>query len=252
MESAWKTEINFWDNSPLNTTPVRNKRVHHRQAPWSKTKRDKPSSGDGTVLEGWLNGPCKIHSTEGTTPTHSLRACWILRQVAKSGEELLALEHQPSNTSTVLTVFETFASNNMRKRTIRELAEVYQVAIANPWSDTAITFNASDEPTFRTTRAPAALVLSPIVDGFRLTKVLMDGGSGLNLIYEETLRKMEIDWSHIERSSTTFRGIIPSREARCTGKITLDVVFGSPDNYRSEEVTFQVASFSSGYHAILG
>ena len=106
----------------------------------------------------------------------------------------------------------------MRKRTIRELAEVYQVATANPWSDTAITFNVSDEPKFRTARAPAALVLSPIVDGFRLTKVLMDGGSGLNLIYEETLRKMEIDWSRIERSSTTFRGIIPSREARYTRK----------------------------------
>ena len=42
------------------------------------------------------------------------------------------------------------------------------------------------------------MVLSPIVDGFRLTKILMDGGSGLNLIYEETLRKMEIDWSRIE------------------------------------------------------
>ena len=98
--------------------------------------------------------------------------------MAKSGEELLAPEHQPKDTSTVLTVFETFASNNMRKRTLRSLAEVYQVATINPWSDTAITFNASDEPKFRTARAPAALVLSPIVDGFRLTKVLMDGGSG--------------------------------------------------------------------------
>ena len=29
MESAWKTEINFWDNPALNTTPVRNKRVHY-------------------------------------------------------------------------------------------------------------------------------------------------------------------------------------------------------------------------------
>ena len=66
------------------------------------------------------------------------------------------------------------------------------------------------------------------MDGFRLTKVLMDSGSGLNLIYEETLNKMEIDKNHIERSSTTFRGIIPSWEARCAGKITLDVVFGMP------------------------
>ena len=189
MESAWKTEIKFWDNPALNTTPVRNKKVHYRQAPGLNTKKQKPSIGHGTVLEGWLNGPCKIHSTECATPTHSLRACWILRQVAKSGEELLAPENHPNSTSTVLTVFETFASNNRRTQTLRSLAEIYHLATINPWSDTAITFNASDEPKFRTARAPAALVLSPIVDGFRLTKVLMDGGSGLNLIYEETLQK---------------------------------------------------------------
>lgn len=80
----------------------------------------------------------------------------------------------------------------------------------------------------------------------------MDGGSRLNLVYEETLNKMEIDKSRIEQRSTTFRGIITSREARCAGKITLDVVFGMPENYRSEEITFQVAPFSSGYHALLG
>ena len=90
------------------------------------------------------------------------------------------------------------------------------------------------------------------MDGFRLTKVLMDGGNGLNLIYEETLQKMEIDWNRIEQSSTTFRGIIPSREACCAGKITLDVVFGTPDNYRSEEITFQVAPLNSGCHTLLG
>ena len=182
----------FWDNPALNSNPVRTKRVHHHRTPGINTKKPKPSTGHGTVLERWLDRPCRIHSTEDTTPTHSLRACWILRQVAKIGEDLLILEaaeSQPEDTSTVLTVFETFASNNMRKRTLHSLAEVYQVATINPWSDTTITFNASDEPRFRIARAPAALVLSPIVDGFRLTKVLMDGGSGLNLIYEETLQK---------------------------------------------------------------
>ena len=124
-------------------------------------------------MEEWLNGSCKIYSTPDTTPTHSLRACWILRQVAKSGEDLL-LKHPTGDNNTVFTVFETFASNNRRKRAQRSLAEVCHVAI-NPWNNTAITYNGSDEPHFRTVRAPAALVLSPIVDGFRLTKVLMDG-----------------------------------------------------------------------------
>ena len=98
----------------------------------------------------------------------------------------------------------------MRKRTLCNLTEVYQVATINPWSNTAITFNASDEPKFRTAREPTALVLSPIVDGFRLTKVLMDGGSGLNLIYEETLQRMEIDWSRIEQSTQPLEELFPA------------------------------------------
>ena len=190
MGSAWKTEVQFWDNPALNTNLVRNKRVHYHNTPGLTTKKQKPSTGQGTVLEGWLNGPCKIHSTTDAILTHNLRACWILQQVAKSGEDILlpnTTEHHPVDNNTVLTVFETFASNNRRKRTLRSMAEICHIAEINPWSDTAITFNASDEPKFRTARAPAALVLSPIMDGFRLTKVLMDGGSGLNLIYEETL-----------------------------------------------------------------
>ena len=183
---------------------VRGKRVRYHKTPEFITKKQKPSTRHGTILDGWLNGPYKIHSTADAIPTHSLRTCWILRQVAKSGEDLLlpnTTEHYPVDNNTVLTVFETFASNNRRKRTLRSMAEICHVAAINPWSDTAITFNASDEPKFRTARAPAALVLSPIMDGFRLTKVLMDGGNGLNLIYEETLQKMEIDWNRISEAA---------------------------------------------------
>ena len=40
--------------------------------------------------------------------------------------------------------------------------------------------------------------------------------------------------------------------ACCTGSITLDVVLGSPDNFRSEELIFDIVPFSSEYHALLG
>ena len=50
MESARKTETKFWDNPALKASPVRNKRVHHRQTPGSSTKKQKPSTGHGTVL----------------------------------------------------------------------------------------------------------------------------------------------------------------------------------------------------------
>ena len=75
------------------------------------------------------------------------------------------------------------------------------------------------------------MVLDPIVDGYHLTRVLMDGGSSLNLIYQDIVRKMGIDSSRINKSNTTFKGVIPGVEARCTGSLTLEVVFGSPDNF---------------------
>ena len=80
----------------------------------------------------------------------------------------------------------------------------------------------------------------------------MDGGSSLNLLYQDTVRKMGINPSRIKPTRTTFKGVIPGLEARCTGSITLEVVFGSPDNFRSEELIFDIVPFRSGYHALLG
>ena len=62
---------------------------------------------------------------------------------------------------------------------------------------------------------------------------------------------MGIDPSRIKPTKTTFKGVIPGVEARCTGSITLEVVFGSPDNFRSEELIFDIVPFRSGYHALL-
>ena len=75
MESAWKTQTQFWDNPALTKPLVRTKRVHSHKSSDTITKKQKPTTGHGTILEGWLNGPCKIHSTTDTIPTHSLRAC---------------------------------------------------------------------------------------------------------------------------------------------------------------------------------
>ena len=96
------------------------------------------------------------------------------------------------------------------------------------------------------------MVLDPIIDRFHLTRVLMDGGSSLNLLYQDTVRKTGIDPSRIKPTKITFKGVIPSVEACCTGSITLEVVFGSPDNFRSEELIFDIVPFGSGYHALLG
>ena len=95
------------------------------------------------------------------------------------------------------------------------------------------------------------MVLDPIIDGYHLTRVLMDGDSSLNLIYQDTVRRMGIDPSRISQSNTTFEGVIPGVEARCRGSLVLEVTFGSPGNFRSEELLFTIAPLQSGYHALL-
>jgi hypothetical protein len=47
------------------------------------------------------------------------------------------------------------------------------------------------------------LVLKPVVAGSRLNKVLIDGGSGLNVLFTKTLKKMKLDITHMLTKSTS-------------------------------------------------
>ena len=51
-------------------------------------------------------------------------------------------------------------------------------------------------------------IVDPIVRKKRLTKVLMDGGSGLNILYVDTLDAMHIPRSELRPVSSHFDGMI--------------------------------------------
>ena len=120
------------------------------------------------------------------------------------------------------------------------------------WSSQPITFDHQDYSANIRRAGWAALVLDPIIDGYHFTRVLMDGGSSLNLTYQDTIRKMGIDPAKICHSNTTLKGVMPGPGAHCTGSLLLEVIFGFPDNFRSENLTFHIAPFQSGYQALLG
>ena len=61
------------------------------------------------------------------------------------------------------------------------------------WSDAAIIFDRGDHPNSVPQPGRCALVVDPIVGTKRLTRVLVDGGSGLNILYVDTLDTMGID-----------------------------------------------------------
>ena len=150
-------------------------------------------------------------------------------------------------------IYATHIPTRRRKHALRDAYVVEPVILElNPWSACPITFDHRDYPTSMRHGGSAALVVDPIIEGYHLTHVLMDGGSSLNLIYQDTVRRMGIDPSRISQSNTTFEGVILGVEARCRGSLVVEVTFGSPGNFRSEELLFTIAPLQSGYHGLLG
>ena len=79
-----------------------------------------------------------------------------------------------------------------------------------------------------------ALVVAPQVGGYKFTKVLMDGGSSINILYYDTFRRMGLTDKNLKPSNTVFHGVVPSKSAYPVGKIALEVAFGDDYDSRSE------------------
>jgi hypothetical protein len=145
------------------------------------------------------------------------------------------------------------ASARHRKQ---ERREVCSVKVAAPvyldWSDKPITFDQGNHPDCVPSLGRYPLVVDPVIGNARLTKVLMDGGSSLNIIYTETLGLLEIDLSTIRAGAAPFHGIVPGKPVLPLGQLDLPVCFGTPSNFRRETLTFEVVGFRGTYHAVLG
>jgi hypothetical protein len=120
------------------------------------------------------------------------------------------------------------------------------------WSDKPITFDQGDHPDYVSSPGRYPLVVDPVIGNSRLTKVLMDGGSSLNIIYAETLGLLGIDLSTIWAGAAPFHRIVPDKRILPLGQLDLPVCFETPSNFRRETLTFEVVGFRGTYHAVLG
>jgi hypothetical protein len=143
-------------------------------------------------------------------------------------------------------------SNSQRKR---ERHEVLAAEKAPPsfldWSEDAITFSREDHPNRIPNLGQYPLVVDPVIGNTRFSKVLMDGGSNLNILYAHTLRLLGIRLDQLRPSTTPFHVVTPGKRVQPFGQIDLPVWFGMPDNFRKETLTFKVVGFRGVYHTIL-
>jgi hypothetical protein len=145
------------------------------------------------------------------------------------------------------------ASARHRKQERREVCSVKVAALVYlDWSDKPITFDQGDHPNCVPSTGRYPLVVDPVIGNARLTKVLMDGGSSLNIINAETLGLLEIDLSAIRAGAAPFHGIVPGKRVLPHGQLDFLVCFGTPSNFRRETLTFEVVGFRGTYHAVLG
>ena len=94
--------------------------------------------------------------------------------------------------------------------------------------------------------------MDPIIVNTRFFKVLMDGGSSLNILYAHTLELMGIGLDKLHPSMSPFHGVAPGKRVQPLGQIDLPVCFGTAANFRKEVLTIEVVGFRGSYHAILG
>jgi hypothetical protein len=134
--------------------------------------------------------------------------------------------------------------------------EVMVVLLATPkylkWYEVSITFDRSDHPDFVLKSGWYPLIVCPIVKDVKLNRVLIDGGSSLNILFLKTFYQIGLSRSMLRPSRAAFHGIVPGVAATPVGQIALHVTFGTQEIFRTETIQFEVTDFETTYNAFLG
>jgi hypothetical protein len=186
----------------------------------------KPPGGDG-AFDKMLKEPCPYH--QGPIK-HTLEESVMLRRYfhkaeppaegskghdnnKKEGDK----EEEFPEVHNCFMIYDGQATNASARHRKQERREVCLVKVAAPvyldWSDKPITFDRDDHPDFMPSLGRYPLVVDPVIGNVRLSKVLMDGGSSLNIIYAETLELLGVDRSEVRAGAAPFHGIEPESES---------------------------------------
>ena len=97
----------------------------------------------------------------------------------------------------------------------RERWEVFSISKTTPsyldWSEDTISFSREDHPDYIPNPGLYPPVVDPIIGNTRFSKLLMDGGSSLNILYAHTLVLMGIVLDKLHPSVSPFHGVAPGK-----------------------------------------
>jgi hypothetical protein len=94
------------------------------------------------------------------------------------------------------------------------------------------------------------LITAPVIANIKLHHVVIDDGAGLNVTSHATLRQLQIPGSRLGPSRPFFG--VGAQPVYPLGSITLPVTFGTEENFRTENVQFDVVEVNILFNAIIG
>ena len=118
------------------------------------------------------------------------------------------------------------------------------------WSACTITFSSADQHKCAATARVLPILCSPVISNAQVTRTLIDGGAGLNVLSVETFNNLQVPYSQLQPTKP-FSGVTDGSTVPI-GQVRLPVTFGARDNYRTELINFDVAHIRLPYNAILG
>jgi hypothetical protein len=187
----------------------------------------RPAPRGPGVFDDMLKKPCPYHKTP---VKHTLEQCdmlkWFYGRAAAKDDKANKDEGDgdAGGFPAVENVFLIFGgptvdmSSRQRKR---ERHEVLAAEKAPPsfldWSEDAIMFSHEDHPIRIPNPGQYPLVVDPVIGNARFLKVLMDGGSSLNILYAHTLRLLGIGLDQLRPSTMPFHGVAPGKRVQPLG-----------------------------------
>ena len=94
------------------------------------------------------------------------------------------------------------------------------------------------------------MLCSPIISNMVVTRTLIDGRAGLNVLSVETFNNLQVPYIQLQPTKPFSR--ITDGSMVPIGKVRLPVTFGARDNYRTELIDFDVAQIRLPYNVVLG
>jgi hypothetical protein len=165
-------------------------------------------------------------------------------------------DYKEHHQSYVVFVTEPIDKQSRHRRAMEVNAVMPAVPKFMYWSEQEISWSRDDHPKVMPSPGGYALVVDPTFIGpdinVKFSKVLIDHGSSINILYRDTMLKLGIKENMLQPSRTTFHGIVPGVSCAPMGKIWVEVLFGTRENCRVENVLFEVVDLDSPYHALLG